>query len=186
MARVDHLTHQHRARSPLAAESQPHQRARRQELAVVLRQARERGEGGKPEDGDLQRAHPADAVGEQARQPSAGRGDQQRRGLDGAGLRLGEVPLGDQRRDHQAIELEIHTVERPPPEAGSEGPLFLPRQLPPPGHPPPLTKTERNANFHREAAKGAKSFVSGAEPPRWWPRQQPHKPSRSSRLRGGS
>src|SRR5205823_11128936 len=87
-----------------------------------------------PEDGDLQRPYAPDAIGDQPCHPAAQRGSEQRARLQGARLRLGEVPARDQRRDDEAVELEIHAVERPTAEAGAEGgPLDL-RHLAPEGH----------------------------------------------------
>ena len=48
-------------RGPFTAEAETHQTARDQKLAVVLRERAEQREKGEPDDGDLQRLHPANA-----------------------------------------------------------------------------------------------------------------------------
>ena len=120
MPRSDHLAHQHCARGPFPAETKTHQRAGRQKLAVALRQPTEAGEESEPEDGDLERPYAADPIGDESGQPAAEGGSEERGRLQRSRLRLGEVPASDQRRDDEAVELEVHAIERPAAEAGAE------------------------------------------------------------------
>ena len=57
----------------------PLQAARDQQLPERVGEAAQEGEEGEPDDGELQDAGPAEAVGQRARQPAADGGDQQRR-----------------------------------------------------------------------------------------------------------
>jgi hypothetical protein len=108
-----------------AAEAEAHQRAGNQQLFIVLRQSAQEGEEGEPEDGQLQRAHPADAVRQDPGHPAAGGGGQQRGGADEAGVRTGDAPGGDQRGNHKAQELRVHGVQRVADLAAPERAAFV-------------------------------------------------------------
>src|SRR5262249_28022000 len=68
---ADHLAHQHRAGGPLAAKAEAVQTAQYEELRVVLGKGAQEGEDRIPQDGDLQYADTAVAVGQRAGKPAA-------------------------------------------------------------------------------------------------------------------
>ena len=92
MLGADDLAHQHRADGPLAAEAQALQRAQHEQLFEVLREADGHRADREPQDGVLQHAHAAVAVGQDAREPAAQRREQQRDGAQHAGLPLVDAP----------------------------------------------------------------------------------------------
>src|SRR5262249_60934285 len=61
--RPDDLADENGGRGPFAAETEAHGRAENQKLRRILCEAAEKGENREPRDGDLQRAHAAEAVG---------------------------------------------------------------------------------------------------------------------------
>ena len=113
MFRSNHFAQQNRTGSPFAPESQSHQRARRKQLLEILRQPRQEGEHREPQDCHLQRSHAAVAIRQPSRQPSAHCRDQQRRCSQGASLCSRDPPDRDQRGNHEAVELDVHRIQRP-------------------------------------------------------------------------
>jgi len=69
--RPDGFAHQHRARRPLAAEAEAEQGAQDHQLREVLCESAQQREERKPDDSELERTHPPDAVREVARDPAA-------------------------------------------------------------------------------------------------------------------
>jgi hypothetical protein len=78
MLRADHLAHQYSAGRPFAAETEAHQRAENKKLRVTLSETAQKSKDGKPNYGDLQRAHTAEAVRKSAGKPAAKCGGEQR------------------------------------------------------------------------------------------------------------
>lgn len=105
----DDLADQHGAHRPFAAEPEPLQRAKHEDLLEVLREAdRERADR-EPQDRALQYLDPSVAIREDAGNPAAHRRENQRHGAQQAGLAAIEAPQVDQRSQHEA---EHHEVER--------------------------------------------------------------------------
>ena len=71
--RADGLSHECGAYCPFPAEAQALQASNHEELLEVLGEAAEEGEESKPEDSQLQHAHTADPVSQNACQPTAQR-----------------------------------------------------------------------------------------------------------------
>ena len=127
--RADGFTHQHRADRPLAAEAQALQPAGHQQLPEGVGEPAEEGEDREPQDGDLQDAHPAEAVGKQSREPSAKRRNQQRSRAQHARLSFADVPGGDQRGNDEAVDHHVHAVQRPAAEGCDQRAAFLRREV---------------------------------------------------------
>ena len=137
---ADHLSHQHRAGRPFAAEAKALQRAEGEQRVEVVGEAAEEGEERVPQDGDLQHPDAAIAIRQRAGEPTAERGYHQRHRGQYPGLGLGDVPQREQRRDHKAENHDIHRVERPAAEAGDHGAAFALIEIGKPsqhGAPPP-------------------------------------------------
>jgi hypothetical protein len=111
VARADHFADQHGARGPFAAETQPHQSARPQQLREVLRERAGQRKNREPQNRDLQGLHAADAIGQHSRRPAADRRTQQRDRADQSRIAARDAPCRDQRRNHEAQELCVHCIE---------------------------------------------------------------------------
>ena len=120
MLRAYHFTQQHCARGPFTSKAESQQGARREQLRIVLRQPRQERENREPQNRDLQRQHPAEAIRKPSCEPSAGGGHQQRRRSQHARLPARESPHCDQRGDDETIELDVHRIEGPSPDARCE------------------------------------------------------------------
>ena len=68
----------------------------------------------------MQRPDATKLVGQPSRQPSAYSRDQQRRGRENSGLPARDSPDRDQRRNNEAIELDVHRVQCPAARASRE------------------------------------------------------------------
>ncbi len=122
---ADHLADQDRAGGPLTAKAEAHQGTGDQQLFVVLGEPAEEGEEGKPQHRQLQGAHAANAVGENAGHPAThGRGDQGA-GVDQPGFGGGDAPQHDQRRNDEAEHLRVHAVQAVADLAAPERPALL-------------------------------------------------------------
>ena len=120
MLRAYHFAHQYGARRPFAAEAKSHQCAEDEKLRVSLRKPTQEREKGEPDDGDLQRAHAPETVGKGTREPAAEGGREQRHGADQPGIRIGNCKGDNDRRDCEAENLHIHSIEHPTAETRPE------------------------------------------------------------------
>ena len=111
MARRDGLGDQYRPDRPFAAEAEALQRARDEKRGIGMRETAQSREHGEPGDGPLQDAHPAVAIGEDARGPAADGRGHQRAGGDVARLRFAHVPHREQGRHDEGVDHEIEAVE---------------------------------------------------------------------------
>ncbi|MNN86312.1 hypothetical protein D3C81_2037180 [compost metagenome] len=72
----------------------------------------------------MQDAHTAVAVGQNAGQPTANGGEQQRYRAQHSRLALVDAPQGHQRGDHEGEHHEVQGVDGPASERGNEGAAF--------------------------------------------------------------
>jgi hypothetical protein len=122
--RADRFAHQHGARGPFAAEAETEQCTGNDQLIEILHKGADQREEREPQDGQLQGFDAADAIREIAAQPAADRGGQQRHRSGKSGAAGVDFPHRDDGADHERIDHEIHTVERPARRASPERPPF--------------------------------------------------------------
>ena len=125
MLRAYHFTHQHGARGPFAAEAKSHQDAEDEKLRVTLRKTAQKRKEGEPDDGDLQCAHAPETVGKGSCEPAAKGRSKQCHGADQPGIRIGDCEGNNDRRDREAKNLDIHSIEHPAAETCPECAFFI-------------------------------------------------------------
>src|SRR5450631_3994825 len=131
-ATADAFAHQRSADRPLPTEPQALQSSNHQELLEILGKAAEKGKESKPEDSQLQHPNPSRPISQNPCQPATQRREQQSSRTQQSSLPLGNVPLRQQSRKHQAIDHHVHAIEHPAPESSDKGATFRGRQLPNP------------------------------------------------------
>src|SRR5262245_19904884 len=148
MLGADGFAEQDGSRGPFAAESQTQERPYDKKLAVALRESGKKGENSKPQDGDLKHPHTPETIGEPSCKPSTDCGRYERNGCQPAGVGPCDAPGCNQGGDNQGVDLEIHRVERPPPNARAEGAAFLFGEIADPADDAVLCIDRRFQGFH--------------------------------------
>jgi hypothetical protein len=133
MLRPHGLAQQYRPGRPFAAKAQSHEGPGRQQLLEIAGQAGQQGEGCEPQNGNLQNAHAAVTIRAPASQPAAHGRHQQRCGTNHAGLPARQAPDRDQRGNDEAVDLDVHRVQRPAADGRREGAALVAGQLSDPG-----------------------------------------------------
>ena len=128
MLRTNRLSKQNGARGPFATETESEESARCEQLLEVLRETGKETEDCEPEDRDLKGSDAADAIGEVSTEPAADGGHQQCCGTENTRLCARDSPNGDQRGNDEAVDLDVHRVQRPAADACSERSPFRRRK----------------------------------------------------------
>ena len=121
--RPHHFADQDAADRGLAAIAQALHEADHEERVEAGGERGRQGAQRHPQDRQLQDAHAADAIGENAGAPAADRGPDQGSGREIAGFGLGQADGRDQRRNDERVDGRIHRIE---PEAREAGPIGSP------------------------------------------------------------
>ena len=157
MLRTNGFAQQHGTGSPFTTESDAHQAAGDEQLLKVLCKTGEEGEQRKPSDRYLQRPHTADAIGQPTGTPATQGGHQQRDGRQLPRLTAADTPDANQGRDDKAVQLNIHTVQRPTGHTSLERAAFSATQFAVPGRPP--TGLTHLARFKSDSATSASAAI---------------------------
>ena len=193
---TNHLAKKNCAGSPLATKPEPQEGARSEELGVILGQAGQEREAGKPQNCQLQSPDAAEAIGKPSGQPAAKGGYQQGRRSEHPGLRAGNAPGRDQRRNHKAEDLNVHRVQSPAADASLEHAPFLQAEI---GNPAQRaagctqTRVDGFRNFFQGCTSGSpfglvrgytcgESAVNCGCPPRDWPYDRHERAAQAARV----
>jgi hypothetical protein len=99
------------------------------ELVEGIGEAAEKSKYSKPDDGEAENANATEAVCSETGEPTAEGRKKQSRSTEKARLRLVDVPEQDERREHEAVDHDIHAVKHPTREGGDESGAFFGVQM---------------------------------------------------------